>query len=67
MPSKNSTKDAQYDRQHRQGKRHELIGATPHNVDDQGGQSQTKNHAGAVLLLDGVFRMSHEASCVWAI
>ena len=60
--AKNPTKDAQNHREHREDKGDELVGTTTHHVDDQGGQSQPKDHARAVLLQDGVFRMSHGAS-----
>ena len=53
MTAKSPTKDSQHDREHRQSKRHELVGATTHDVDDQGGQPQPKNHVGgkvSVLL-----------------
>ena len=61
MTAKSPTKDSQHDREHRQSKRHELVGATTHDVDDQGGQPQPKNHVGAVLLQHCGFRMAHKA------
>ena len=59
MTAKNPTKDAQ---NHREDEGDELVGATPHHVDDQGGQPQPKDHARAVLLQYRVFRMSHGSS-----
>jgi hypothetical protein len=64
MTAKNPTKDAQNDREYREDEGNELVGATPHHVDDQGRQPQAKDHTGAVLLQDRVFWMCHGASFV---
>ena len=53
MTAKNPTKDAQNHREHREDEGDELVGATPHHVDDQGGQPQPKDHARAMLCNTG--------------